>query len=231
LLGRDPTKHIIVVSYSHDFASELHRQFRKVVDASWYQTLYPGMRPAKDSGTELVTTAGGGRYATAAMTGQANDYSVCTTWKKCKKDYFLIDVFRARLQYPDLRRMVASLASRHAADTVLIEDAGPGMMLLQDLQREIPTGMNRPIGVKPEGSKADRMVAQSAKIEAGHVYLPRKAEWLDSFLLEVLGFPQATHDDQIDSVSQFLKWASTQALYDDTDLGFVSVGFNPVQNW
>lgn len=161
------------------------------------------------------------------MTGQANDYSVCTTWRTIKKDYYLIDVFRARLQYPDLRRKVANLAARQGADTVLIEDAGPGMMLLQDLQRDTPNGMSRPIGVKPEGSKADRMVAQSAKIEAGHVHLPREAEWLDSFLLELLGFPQGRHDDQVDSLSQFLKWASTRALYQDLDIGMpVSVGYD-----
>jgi predicted phage terminase large subunit-like protein len=64
------------------------------------------------------------------------------------------------------------------------------MMLLQDLQRDTPDGMPRPIGVKPEGSKADRMLAQSFKIEAGQVLLPAKAEWLDAFLLELLAFPQ-----------------------------------------
>ena len=61
LLGHDPTRRVIVVSYSNDFAAELHRQFRMVIDASWYQALFPGMRPAKDTGTELVTTAGGSR--------------------------------------------------------------------------------------------------------------------------------------------------------------------------
>ena len=49
--------------------------------------------------------------------------------------------------------------------------------------------MTCPIGVKPDGSKADRMVAQRAKIEAGHVHLPKQAKWLDSFLLELLAFP------------------------------------------
>jgi phage terminase large subunit-like protein len=39
----------------------------------------------------------------------------------------------------------------------------------------MPGGMTRPIGVKPEGSKVDRVAAQSAKIEAGHVYLPKSA--------------------------------------------------------
>ena len=81
------------------------------------------------------------------------------------------------------------------------------MALLQDLRHDLPQGMPRPIGRKPEGSKADRMVAQSAKIEAGHVYLPREAHWLDTFMLELLAFPNGRHDDQVDSVSQFLNWA------------------------
>jgi predicted phage terminase large subunit-like protein len=45
------------------------------------------------------------------------------------------------------------------------------------------------------------MVAQSFKIEAGQVFLPAQAEWLDTFLLELLTFPQAKHDDQVDSIS------------------------------
>ena len=104
------------------------------------------------------------------------------------------------------------------------------MQLHQDLQRDTPSGINRPIGVKPDGSKADLMVAQSAKIEAGHVHLPREADWLDNFLLEILGIPQAKHDDQVDSVSQFLKWVSTRAWYDDDIGGFISVP-KPDQNW
>ena len=72
--------------------------------------------------------------------------------------------------------------------------------------------LTRPIGVKPKnsGSKADRMVAQSAKIETGHVHLPKRADWLDSFLLELLAFPNGRHDDQVDSVSQFLNWAAVR---------------------
>ena len=97
-------------------------------------------------------------------------------------------------------------AAEHRATTVLIEDAGPGMNLLQDLRSTMPGGMTRPLGVKPEGSKVDRMAAQSAKIEAGHVYLPKSAAWLGEFLTELLSFPNGRHDDQVDSVSQFLRW-------------------------
>src|SRR6266540_2922090 len=68
-------------------------------------------------------------------------------------------------------------------------------------------GMTRPIGVKPEGSKQDRVAAQSAKMEAGQVHLPKDALWLNDFLNELLAFPNARHDDQVDSVSHFLCWA------------------------
>jgi predicted phage terminase large subunit-like protein len=92
------------------------------------------------------------------------------------------------------------------AETVLIEDAGPGMNLLQDLRASPPQGFTRPVGVKPEGSKVDRMAAQSAKIEAGHLHLPRSASWLAELLHELLAFPYGRHDDQVDSVSQLLFW-------------------------
>ena len=76
LLGHDPARRVIVVSYSNEFAAELHRQFRMIIDAPWYRALFPGMRPARDTGTELVTTAGGSRYATSvggALTGRGAD--------------------------------------------------------------------------------------------------------------------------------------------------------------
>jgi hypothetical protein len=62
------------------------------------------------------------------------------------------------------------------------------MTLLQDLQRDTPPAMNRPIDVKPEGSKAERMAAQAAKIEAGQVHLPRDADLL-SRLSEISSSP------------------------------------------
>src|SRR4051794_31772796 len=41
LLGHDPTRRIIVVSYANELAAELHRQFRMVIDAPWYRDLFP----------------------------------------------------------------------------------------------------------------------------------------------------------------------------------------------
>src|SRR5436190_1914204 len=35
LLGHDPTRRVIVVSYANELAAELHRQFRRIIHAPW----------------------------------------------------------------------------------------------------------------------------------------------------------------------------------------------------
>lgn len=146
-------------------------------------------------------------WDTASKASATNDYSVCSTWLMRKEDYFLLDVLRGRFEYPELRRRIQAHAQAHQASTVLIEDAGSGTPLLQELRRGCKT---RPIGVRPEGDKIVRMEAQSARIEAGHVWLPETAPWLADFEIEMKAFPYGRHDDQVDSVSQFLAWASTR---------------------
>jgi predicted phage terminase large subunit-like protein len=179
-----------------------------LVRRSWFQA-YDDL-PAKTSVTRIVQS-----WDVAMMTNERNDYSVCTTWLIHKKDAYLAHVYRGRLEYPQLRRKVIGMTAEHGATTILIENAGPGMNLLQDLRTAMPGGMSSPIGVKPEGSKVERMVAQSAKIEAGHVYLPRSAPWLGDFLTELLSFPNGRHDDQVDSVSQFLHWLQKDAFVNE----------------
>jgi len=76
ILGHDPTRRVIVVSYSGDFAAELHRQFRMVINSAWYRALFPQVKWAKETGLELVTASGGGRYATSVggtLTGRGAD--------------------------------------------------------------------------------------------------------------------------------------------------------------
>ena len=58
--------------------------------------------------------------------------------------------------------------------------------------------------------RLSRLLAESPKFEAGQVLLPREAPWLASYLDELLGFPNARHDDQVDSTSQALRYLSTK---------------------
>ena len=79
--------------------------------------------------------------------------------------------------------------------------------MIQELRANPVSGVAMPIGITPEGNKVVRMEAQCARFEAGQVYLPKEAPWLSEFLHEILAFPNSRYDDQIDSVSQFLKRA------------------------
>jgi predicted phage terminase large subunit-like protein len=148
-------------------------------------------------------------WDTASKANKTNDFSVCTTWLIRGQDYYLLDVLRKRLEFPDLRRRILAHAARFKTRTVLIEDASTGAPLIQDLQCE---GKIRPIAIPPDRDKIVRLEAQSAVIEAGHVLLPDAAPWLDDFLLEVLAFPNGRYDDQVDSLSQFLTWAATPRI-------------------
>src|SRR5207244_2879982 len=94
----------------------------------------------------------------------ANDYSVCTTWRMVKADYYLIDVFRARLEYPDLRRKIARLVAQYGTETILVERAGPGLTLLQDLRRDLPIRMTRPIRETTEGHKPANLPMTQARL-------------------------------------------------------------------
>ena len=140
-------------------------------------------------------------WDTASKGGPQNDFSVCTTWFISRdRRWYLIDVWRKRVDYPHLKAAVRTLASRHAANRVLVEDAGTGISLVQELLGEV----NGILAVKPDRDKIIRMSVISAKFESGLVFLPERASWLADFEAELFAFPGSRHDDQCDSVSQAL---------------------------
>ncbi len=152
-------------------------------------------------------------WDTANKVTELSDYSVCTTWHVKGSFYYLIDVFRARLDFPSLRHAVITQARQYPVRTILMEDTASGTALIQELRHHTQAGVPPPIGVRPQGEKAMRMATQSAVIEAGRVFLPRLASWLDDFRSELMAFPQSRHDDQVDSLSQFLTWITDRPRY------------------
>jgi predicted phage terminase large subunit-like protein len=132
--------------------------------------------------------------------GEENDYSVCTTWRVHENRYYLMDVLRGRFDFPALRTKVSEQAKLHKPSQILIEDAGFGTALIQELKRTNASV----IAVKPEYDKKIRMAIQAAKFENGQVFLPKEASWLRDLEDEVFAFPNGRHDDQVDSISQAL---------------------------
>jgi predicted phage terminase large subunit-like protein len=138
----------------------------------------------------------------ASKASQLSDYSVCTTWGVTwAKDIFLLHVYRERLEYPQLKRALRQFADQFRAGTVVIEDTAAGIQLIQEFRTE---GFARIVEVKPHYDKAMRMAMQTPVIEAGRVYLPREAPWLNDYLHELAMFPKGKFDDQVDSTAQAL---------------------------
>jgi predicted phage terminase large subunit-like protein len=78
ILGRDPSKKLICVSYSQPLAVKHANDFRNVVDTSWYRSMFPTFKISsrKNTENELQTTLGGGRLTTSTggqLTGRGGD--------------------------------------------------------------------------------------------------------------------------------------------------------------
>ena len=59
---------------------------------------------------------------------------------------------------------------------------------------------------KVDSNKVARANSVTPLIEAGKVYLPENAPWLFDYIEELSAFPNAEHDDQVDSTTQALAY-------------------------
>jgi predicted phage terminase large subunit-like protein len=144
-------------------------------------------------------------WDTANKAGELNDFSVCTTWGVKGKDFYLLDVFRKRLNYPELKRKVIELQKRFPRSVVIIEDKASGTQLIQELKRE-GVMLIKPYSPPTGTDKEIRVDAQSIYFENGRVFLRRPVPWLNDYIAELTGFPNTKYDDQVDSTTQFLDY-------------------------
>ena len=157
------------------------------------------LRPVRQPRDVIVQS-----WDTAVKVTSTSDYSVCLTiLVRNNNEYYLIDVWRQKVEFPELCMAVLSEAQKHKPTAILIEDHASGSPLIAQCKRNGMTGI---IARRPVVDKKTRMYGETAKLEAGSLILPKSAPWLDEFLMEYLGFPGGKHDDQIDALSQFLNW-------------------------
>jgi predicted phage terminase large subunit-like protein len=167
-----------------------------MVKASWFPRYEPGDLPGQFDFKILSCD-------TASKASELNDFSAFTVWGFKEDHFWLISVFRRRMEYPELKRTLKELAALHKVDAVLIEDRASGTQLIQELKNEQVPGVE---GFVPLSEKRMRLRAQTACMEMGRVHLPKEAPWLDDYLHELTTFPNSKHDDQVDSTTQALAW-------------------------
>jgi predicted phage terminase large subunit-like protein len=142
-------------------------------------------------------------WDTAFRSGAENDYSVCTTWGTTDTGYYLLALWRDRVEFPDLKRKLVALAEAWNPNAVLVEDKASGQSLVQEIQHDTALPI---IPVKIDTDKVARAQAVTPLVESGRVFLPAGAAWLSDYVDELASFPRAVHDDMVDSTTQALNY-------------------------
>ena len=211
-LGRDPGEALWPKRFPVDTLLEIKEQ----IGSYWFNALYQG-RPSPPEGSIIKrewfrhyedneTPLGGFWIQSWDLTFKdTKDGSfICgQVWARDGANFYLIDQVRFRGDFVEtidrIKNMVAKYPKTRA---VLVEDKANGPAVISSLKREIPGIV--PVDVK--GSKEARAHAVSPLFESGNVWVPKGKKWLGEYIEEMITFPAASHDDQMDATSQALDY-------------------------
>ena len=132
------------------------------------------------------------------------DFVVGQAWGKLGANAYLLDQIRARMSFSATVESVIELRQRWPQTSeVLIEDKANGPAVIDVLRAQVP-GL---IAIEPDGSKLARAHAVTWVWEAKNVWtpFPQITPWMRPWLNEILSFPAAAHDDQVDAMTQALR--------------------------
>jgi len=132
------------------------------------------------------------------------DFVVGQVWGKCGANSYLLDQMRDRMSFSSTVENVIGLRQRWPQTSeILIEDKANGPAVIDVLKSQVP-GL---VPIEPDGSKLARAHAVTWVWEAKNVWTPypQITPWMRSLLSEVLTFPAAANDDQVDAMTQALR--------------------------
>ncbi len=180
--------------------------FRRLWFRYWRQA------PMGEYGRERIDCAGRvwpldetNRFITvdlAASTRTSADYTVAAAWAHTLDgDLVLLDRKRARVGEERHFDLVRPLAERYGISTTWVERGMIGTTLVREATR---SGLNvLPLDVDTD--KVTRALPAADKCQAGRLWLPAGAPWLEEYLGELASFPVAAHDDQVDTTSHAVR--------------------------
>jgi len=154
-------------------------------------------------------------WDTAAKTGERNDWTVGSVWfvKKSvlppgsqrlrKARFYLVEIIRGKYDFDALIARMVDAHNQYRPKMHLIEDTLQAPALASALAWY---HIHRAELVRPNGDKKARLYSQAGWFSRGQVAFPTTAPWIDALKEEWEPFPHGVHDDQVDSISQFLSW-------------------------
>lgn len=143
-------------------------------------------------------------WDTAFEKNNRADYSAGTTWgifthhKDNQKYIILLNTYRKRVEFPDLKKDVLREYNDYEPDTLIVEKKASGAPLIYDLRAMgIPVSEYTP---SKGQDKFARLNSVSDIIASGKVWVPR-TRWAEELVDEIASFPSGEHDDLVDATT------------------------------
>jgi predicted phage terminase large subunit-like protein len=166
---------------------------------------------------------------TAYSKKETADFSVIATWgifypdEDSGANIILLDVFKKRMDFPELKRVAKEQYEHWQPDNVLIEAKATGITLQQELRRmSIPVTLYSPGGRRTGTDKVSRANSVAPILEAGMVWAPDK-DWAEELVEECAAFPNGDNDDMVDvttmALMRFRQGNFVSLATDDVDEG------------
>jgi predicted phage terminase large subunit-like protein len=143
-------------------------------------------------------------WDTALGVKKQNDYSACVTLGIARNRFYILDVWKDRLQFPDVKRQVElQFDSWAVVNKVNVEGGGSasGKATVQAVQRDSRVPIFEVIHATDKVLRADTITPYQ---EAGMIYFlegpnGEKEEWQADFIEQCSNFPNGKHDDDVDA--------------------------------
>jgi predicted phage terminase large subunit-like protein len=149
-------------------------------------------------------------WDTAFEKNNRADYSACTTWGifehpddmgNYKTNIILLDAFKERMEFPELKKSALELYKQWETDTLIIEKKAAGAPLIYELRK-----IGVPLSEYTPGKGNDKIARVNSIADlfaSGVVWCPT-TRWADEVMEEMAAFPNGDNDDLVDSSSQAL---------------------------
>ena len=144
-------------------------------------------------------------YDTAFMKKETADFSAITTWgvfypaPEMAANLILLDSWKGRLEFPELRRKALQDYKYWTPEMVLIESKASGLPLTYELrQMDIPVVNFTP---SKGNDKHVRVNSVAPLFESGIIWAP-EYKFAEEVIEECASFPFGDHDDLVDSTTQ-----------------------------
>ena len=144
-------------------------------------------------------------YDTAFTKKTTSDFSAITTWgvfttEADGQNIILLNAFKDRYDFPELRRVALQEYRDWNPDMVIIEAKATGLPLTHELrQMDIPV-----INFTPSkgNDKHTRLNAVAPLFESGKIWAPMHEHFAQEVVEECAAFPFGEYDDYVDSTTQ-----------------------------